>query len=78
MCPNCWKRHENKSYANVMEDSACVTTGETLEGDYTKDTTQGDGACYVFNEWDNSQDQEWYANSTCSQRMILEAMVSGV
>jgi hypothetical protein len=61
-----------------MEDSACVTTGETLEGDYTKDTTQGDGACYVFNEWDNSQDQEWYANSTCSQRMILEAMVSGV
>jgi hypothetical protein len=41
-----------------MEDSACVTTGETLEGDYTKDTTQGDGACYVFKEWDSSRDQE--------------------
>jgi hypothetical protein len=45
------------------------TIGETLEGDYTKDSTQGDEACYVFKEWHSSRDQEWYANFTCAQHM---------
>ncbi len=46
------------------------TIGETLEGDYTKDITQGDAACYVCSKSGLALlDQEWYANSTCAQHM---------